>query len=211
MFSKQSTKRVSAKSTVLVMAFILTLSTVTVAQAGWTSASLGTQIGNADDSQSEVQQKKCKKKKKKKCKKPSPSPSPTSSASPTGRVLEFVYTCPCTGHLQFGNTIPVLPNFGGGVFPLQPGEIYLSGVIADDSGSSVAVSIQQANETGGNMAVPGGRFCGETAEPVLLTEGREVRIWVGNFHGASSAPPGVAPCPALALGGTITFTLSATP
>ncbi len=147
-----------------------------------------------------------------------PAPAPAPSGPPAdapkgggkGRVVEFVYTCPCSGHLQFGNQIPALPNFGGGVFPLEPGEIYLSAVVADPGGA-VPVSIQQANATGGNMAVPGGRFCGKTAEPILLTAGSEVRIWVGNFHGASSAPPGVAPCPALARGGTITFTLSSTP
>ncbi len=130
---------------------------------------------------------------------------------PAPRIVEFEYICPCPGFIQLG-TLGTAGNLGGGAVPVGAGEIYLTAVVNDSSGGVVPVNLNQANETGGNMAVPGGRFCGATEEPVLLEEGREIRVFVGNMiWGGPTTAPEVDPCPAPATGGTITITLSTTP
>lgn len=115
------------------------------------------------------------------------------------RVVEFDYTCPCTGSLQLGTLGTPLGNFGGGAFAIGAGEIYLTGEATDTSGMPIPVGVSQDDGTGANASV--GDFCGTTETPILLNEGAEVRIFVGS--------PAV--CPGLALGGSITFTLSNMP
>ncbi len=117
------------------------------------------------------------------------------------REVVFDYLCPCTGVLQFG-TLGAAGNLGGGPVDIGAGEIYLTATGTDTSGMDVGVMIQQDDGTGANGgAIEGGAWCGATEAPVLLTEGMQVRVWVGDL----------ITCPGLALGGTITFTLSNMP
>ncbi|HVF53322.1 MAG TPA: hypothetical protein VNC78_06900 [Actinomycetota bacterium] len=115
------------------------------------------------------------------------------------RVVEFPYTCPCTGSLQIGTLGTPLGNFGGGAFAIGAGEIYLTGEATDTSGMPIPVGISQDDGTGFNAPV--GDFCGATEAPILLNEGMEVRVFVGSL----------SVCPGVALGGDITFTLSNMP
>ena len=116
------------------------------------------------------------------------------------RVVEFEYQCPCAGLFQLGGLTGGDPNLGGGPFTLGPGEVYLTAVATDAAGQKIAVDINQdLDGDGGNNSVGG--FCGETTEPIALTEGLEVRVFVGD--------PTI--CPGPATQGTITFTLSNMP
>ena len=147
---------------------------------------------------SEEAEKKCKKiknkKKRKKCLKKAQEP------EPTVREVEFEYVCPCTGSLQLGTLTGGDPNLGGGAIPVTAEDLYLAGVAEDSSGTAISVGVSQDDGTGANESVGG--FCGETEEPIQLNPGAEIRIFVGS----PSACPG-----SVALGGTITFTLSDMP
>lgn len=116
------------------------------------------------------------------------------------RVVEFEYQCPCAGLFQLGGLTGGDPNLGGGPFALQAGEVFLTAVATDTTGQPVAVDINQdLDGDGGNNSV--GSFCGETTEPISLTEGLEIRVFVGD--------PTI--CAGPAVGGTIKFTLSNMP
>ncbi|HJR46105.1 MAG TPA: hypothetical protein VJ927_10930 [Actinomycetota bacterium] len=115
------------------------------------------------------------------------------------RVVEFDYQCPCVGLFQLGG-LTGGTNIGGGPFLLEAGEVYLTAVAEDAGGQPVAVDINQdLDGDGGNNSV--GSFCGETAEPMPINEGLEIRVFVGD--------PTI--CPGPAFSGTITFTLSNLP
>lgn len=117
------------------------------------------------------------------------------------RVVEFEYVCPCPGFIQLGSLTGGDPNLGGGPVAVGAEELYLTGVAEDLSGTAITVDINQdTNGDGFNDAV--GSFCGETEEPIPINPGLEMRIFVGD----------PATCPgSIALGGTITFTLSNLP
>ena len=116
------------------------------------------------------------------------------------RTVEFEYVCPCFGLYQLGS-LTGGTNLGGGPFAIQAGEVYLTGVTDDMSGQPVGVDINQdLDGDGGNNSV--GEFCGETTEPISLTEGLEIRVFVGFPTICAGTPP---------VGGTITFTLSNMP
>ncbi len=114
------------------------------------------------------------------------------------REVVFDYVCPCFGLFQLGNATGT--NIGGG--PVAVGlESYLTAVADDSSGRPVPVSIQQDTDGDGRNN-PVGEFCGETTEPMPITPGLEIRVFVG-----LPSPD----CPGPALGGTITFQLSNLP
>lgn len=117
------------------------------------------------------------------------------------RVVEFEYVCPCVGLYQFGSATDGT-NLGGGPFQPQVGEVYLTATATDATGMPVPVEVDQDIDGDGfNDLV--GSFCGETASPLAITEGLEIRIFVG---GATYCPT-----PSALAGGTITFTLSNLP
>jgi hypothetical protein len=114
------------------------------------------------------------------------------------RVVEFNYTCPCPGFLQLGTLTADGTNIGGG--GVAPGaEVYLTAVSEDASGMPVSVSFQQIGDSGLNE--PKGEMCGETAEPIALTPGAQVNIFVD----------GLDPTCGVGAGGTLTITLSNLP
>jgi hypothetical protein len=114
------------------------------------------------------------------------------------RVVEFNYTCPCPGVLQLGSLTADGTNIGGG--SVAPGaEVYLTAVSEDSSGMPVSVSFQQIGDGGTNE--PKGDMCGETTEPIALTPGADVNIFVNSAD----------PLCGVAAGGTLTITLSNLP
>ena len=115
------------------------------------------------------------------------------------RVVEFEYQCPCPGLFQLGTATGGDPNLGGGAIPVGADDLYLTAEAVDTTGQAVAVSVQQDDGTGANA--PTGEFCTKTEEPIALTPGREIRIFIGL--------PLI--CPSVSVGGTITFTLSNMP
>lgn len=146
-------------------------------------------------------QKNCKeiknKKKRKKCMKKQKSEGPQR----VERTVEFEYVCPCTGRLQLGSLTGGDPNLGGGPLATGADDVYLMGTVDDASGTAVSVNVNQDVDGDGlNDSV--GSFCGETEEPMEINPGLEMRMFIGD----------PAPCPgSVALGGTITFTLSNLP
>lgn len=114
------------------------------------------------------------------------------------REVVFDYVCPCPGTFQFGGSTGT--NLGGGVFAVGA-ESYLTAVASDTAGQAVPVSIQQDTD-GNGLNEPIGSFCGETTEPLPITPGVEIRVFVG-FPSPT--------CPGPAAGGQITFTLSNLP
>lgn len=114
------------------------------------------------------------------------------------RVVEFDYTCPCPGVIQLGSLTGDGTNIGGGSVP--PGaEVYLTAVSEDASGMPVAVNFNQIGASGFNESR--GTMCGETEEPIELSPGADVNIFIDGFN---------ATC-GVAAGGTLTITLSNLP
>lgn len=114
------------------------------------------------------------------------------------RVVEFNYTCPCPGILQLGSLTADGTNIGGG--SVSPGaEVYLTAVSEDSSGMPVSVNFNQIGASGFNESR--GTMCGETEEPIALTPGADVNIFIDGFD----------PTCGLAAGGTLTITLSNLP
>lgn len=121
------------------------------------------------------------------------------------RTVEFEYVCPCPGFLQLGSLTGGNPNLGGGPIETSAEELYLTGVAEDSSGTAISVEITQDVDGEGNTQDPVGEFCGETDEPIEINRGPEkdeLRIFIGD--------PLVCPG-SVALGGTVTFTLSNLP
>lgn len=116
------------------------------------------------------------------------------------RTYEFTYMCPCVGLFQLGGLHE--SNVGGGPITIGAEEAYLTATATDTTGQVVPVDINQdTNGDGANDAV--GSFCGETAAPMPISPGLEVRVFVGL--------PITCPSPAVLAGGTITFTFSNLP
>lgn len=114
------------------------------------------------------------------------------------RVVEFNYTCPCPGILQLGTLTADGTNIGGG--GVAPGaEVYLTAVSEDASGMPVSVNFNQIGASGFNESR--GTMCGETEEPIALTPGADVNIFIDGFD----------PTCGLGAGGTLTITLSNLP
>lgn len=152
----------------------------------------------ASDKAQQEQKKKCRKiknkKKRKKCMKKA------EEEQRVEREVVFEYACPCTGFLQLGSLTGGDPNLGGGPIPVGADDLYLTGVAEDASGTAISVDINQDDGTGANEGV--GAFCGETEEPIQLNPGREIRVFIGDPSACLGS---------VALGGTVTFTLSNLP
>lgn len=161
----------------------------------WGDGSGGTSASSTTQQEQEEECKKIKnKKKRKKCMKNA------QEEEPIVREVEFDYACPCPGVFQLGSLTGGSPNLGGGPIPVGGDDLYLIGIAADTSGTAISVDVNQDDGTGANAS--SGSFCGETEEPIELNPGMEIRIFIGD----PAACPG-----SVALGGTITFTLSNLP
>lgn len=114
------------------------------------------------------------------------------------RVVEFTYTCPCTGAFQIGTLTNDGTNIGGGGIPVGA-EYYLTATIADDSGMPVSVSFNQIGASGFNEEA--GSMCGETEAPIAITAGTQLNVFIN----------GLEPTCGVAAGGTLTVTLSNLP
>jgi hypothetical protein len=114
------------------------------------------------------------------------------------RVVEFDYTCPCTGRLQLGTLTNDGTNIGGGGIPIGA-EYYLTATIEDSSGMPVAVNFNQIGDSGLNESR--GTMCGETEAPIEITPGVQVNVFIDGL---------LATC-GIAAGGTLTVTLSNLP
>lgn len=140
--------------------------------------------------------------KKKKKKKPAP-------PAPIVRTVEFEYECPCGARVlgtglawQFGESTG--ENIGGGPVPLQAEDLWVTAKAEDQSGQKVRVGL--AHDTDGDgLNNTWGVFCGETTEPIEVSQAEAVmRVFVTS----GTCDDGT---PALALGGKITFTFSNVP
>lgn len=114
------------------------------------------------------------------------------------RVVEFDYTCPCPGILQLGTLTNDGTNIGGGGIPVGA-EAYLTATIEDASGMPVAVNFNQIGASGLNESR--GTMCGETEEPIEIMMGTQLNVFIDGLE---------ATC-GIALGGTLTVTLSNLP
>ncbi len=130
------------------------------------------------------------------------------------RVVEFEYICPCGVKVlgsgpafQLGSLTGGDPNVGGGVVTFNPStEKYLKVESKDDSGQPIAIRIAMdtdPNDTSVNNTVAD--VCSATQEPIEMPDVEaEFRVFVTSGTCTDGTP-------ALALGGTITFTLSNLP
>jgi hypothetical protein len=123
------------------------------------------------------------------------------------REVVFEYVCPCVGRFQLGGLTGGDPNLGGGPIPVGAEDLYLTGIAEDASGTAISVNINQDDGTGANKAT--GSFCGESEEPIQLDPGAEIRVFIGDPLPASPVSNGCLG--SVALGGTVTFTLSNLP
>lgn len=114
------------------------------------------------------------------------------------RAAEATYIAPARLYWA-----PTGDNIGGAVFPTGTGESYVSVHVADNSGQPVSAAVGQDPE--GDSTVSTTAFCTQTEEPVPITPGLEVTVFV--YAGPCTAPPG----PALATQGTIHVTFSNLP
>ena len=115
------------------------------------------------------------------------------------RVVEFNYTCPCTGRIQLGTLTDDGSNIGGGGVPTGLGDNYLTATIEDESGMPVAVNFNQIGDDGLNASI--GTMCGETEEPIKVGVGQPINVFI----------QGLDPTCGIALGGTLTITFSNIP
>ena len=131
------------------------------------------------------------------------------------RVVEFEYKCPCGVKIgpannagpgfQLGSATG--DNIGGGPVTFNPStEKYLTAKAVDSSGQpiwvNIAMDLDPATPTVNDTV---GSFCGETKEPIELADTEsEFRVFINSGLCDDATP-------ALALGGTITFTLSNMP
>ncbi|MGI8407407.1 MAG: hypothetical protein ACR2L3_02740, partial [Actinomycetota bacterium] len=76
------------------------------------------------------------------------------------RVVEFEYTCPCTGLFQLGGLTGDGTNIGGGPVATGAEDLYLTAVAEDASGMPIAVDFNQIGASGFNESL--GSMCGET-------------------------------------------------
>ena len=114
------------------------------------------------------------------------------------RAAEATYIAPARLYWA-----PAGDNIGGARFPTGSGESYVSVHIADNSGQPVSASVGQDPEGDGQVAVTD--FCTETEEPLPISPGLEVTVFV--YAGPCTSPPG----PAFATQGTIHVTFSNLP
>jgi hypothetical protein len=111
------------------------------------------------------------------------------------RTAEADYLLP--GYFHWA---PTGDNIGGASFPTTAAERSVSISIKDDAGLGVSAAVGQDLENDGTVETT--PFCTETDEPVAISPGIPVTVFV--FVGPCTSPPG----PALATQGTIEATFS---
>lgn len=99
---------------------------------------------------------------------------------------------------------PTGDNIGGAKFPTGAGEAYVSVTIEDDAGMDVSAALGQDPEGDGTVSTTD--FCTSTEEPIEITPGLEVTVFV--YAGPCTAPQ---PAPAFATQGTVIATFSNMP
>ena len=115
------------------------------------------------------------------------------------RVAEAAYAAPARFYFA-----PTGDNIGGAAFPTGAGESYVSVTIEDDLGMDVSAAVGQDPE--GDNTVATTDFCTSTDEPLPITPGIEVTVFV--YAGPCTAPQ---PAPAFASQGKIVVTFSNMP
>lgn len=117
----------------------------------------------------------------------------------TTRVAEATYVAPARFYFA-----PTGDNIGGAAFPTGAGETYVSVTIEDDLGMDVSAAVGQDPE--GDTTVATTNFCTSTEEPLPITPGLDVTVFV--FAGPCTSPQ---PAPAFATQGKIVATFSNMP
>lgn len=117
----------------------------------------------------------------------------------TTRVAEAAYVAPARFYWA-----PTGDNIGGASFPTGAGESYVSVEVQDDLGMDVSAAVGQDPEGDGTVATTS--FCTSTEEPLPITPGVEVTVFV--YVGPCTSP---APAPAFASQGKVIATFSNLP
>lgn len=115
------------------------------------------------------------------------------------RDAEAAYTAPARFYWA-----PTGDNIGGVKFATGMGETYVSVTIEDDAGMDVAGALGQDPEGDGTVSTTD--FCTSTKQPVPITPGLEVTVFV--YAGPCTAPQ---PAPAFATQGKVVATFSNLP
>lgn len=117
----------------------------------------------------------------------------------TSRVAEANYAAPARFYFA-----PTGDNIGGAAFASGSDEKFVSVTIEDDLGMDVSAAVGQDPE--GDNTVSTTAFCTSTEEPLPITPGLEVTVFV--YAGPCTDP---APAPAFATQGKIVVTFSNLP
>lgn len=117
----------------------------------------------------------------------------------TSRVAEATYIAPARFYATSGSD-----NIGGASFATGSGESFVSVTIEDDLGLDVSAAVGQDPEGDGTVTTTA--FCTSTEEPLPITPGLEVTVFV--FVGPCTSP---SPAPAFATQGKIVATFSNMP
>lgn len=115
------------------------------------------------------------------------------------RVAEATYAAPARFYFA-----PTGDNIGGAAFATGANENYVSITIEDDLGQDVSAAVGQDPE--GDNTVSTTAFCTSTEEPLPITPGLEVTVFV--YVGPCTNP---SPAPAFATQGKIIATFSNIP
>ena len=120
------------------------------------------------------------------------------------RTAVVAYTSPSVGSADAtGTCTDSCVRFGVG-----SNERWLRLEIADDSGLPPAATIGQDTDPSNATVERVGEICGSTEEPIAITPGAEVIVWV---WAAPRFVAGDGPCLGIGSSGEVTATLSATP
>lgn len=115
------------------------------------------------------------------------------------RVAEGIYVAPARFWWA-----PTGDNIGGAKFATGTGENFVSVTIEDDAGMDVSAALGQDPEGDGTVSTTD--FCTITDEPIAITPGLEVTVFV--YVGPCTSP---APAPAFATQGKVVATFSNIP
>ena len=124
--------------------------------------------------------------------------------APKPREASVAYTSPSVGSADVtGTCTDSCVTFGVG-----SKERYLTLEIADDSGTAPAATIGQDTDPSNATVERVGEICGATEEPILITPGAQINVWV---WAAPRFVQGGGPCLGIGTSGEVTATFSAKP
>ena len=119
------------------------------------------------------------------------------------RRASSIYDSPAIGS---GDATGVCSGSSGcATFAIGAKEAFIDLKIEDANGLPVYATVGQDTDPSNNFTEVVGRFCGETEEPMAITPGITVTIWLWALPGARP------PCPGFATNGTVHARISNLP